>query len=1317
MSKFFDRRLLTEAQEHRLGLALTIGLGALGGVATVGGAFALSRTVAGVFLGGLDLTGVRPWLLALVGFAVLRALTIWGGEVAANQVALRVKTALRSRLMAHILALGPAYIRGERTGELVNTATEGIEALDAYFSQYLPQLALAAIVPLTLVAFVLPRDPLSAVVLIVTAPLIPVFMMLIGSVADTLTQRQWVALSRMSAHFLDILQGLTTLKLFNRSREQIAVIRQVTDQHRDATLRVLRVAFLSALVLEMVGTISTAIIAVEIGLRLLYGRMLFQDAFFVLILAPEFYLPLRLLGTRFHAGITGVSAAQRIFGILEMRGYGDAGTRGHGDAGTRGYGDAGTRGYGDAGTRGRGDAGTRGRGDLPISPFDHLRVSPSPRLPLPPLAVSFHDVYYTYPGRTTPALAGVSFEIKPGEKVALVGPTGAGKSTIAQLLLGFIQPASGTITISHSTFHIPDSAFDLPPSAFSPAWMPQSPYLFHASVADNIRLGRPDATAEEIVRAAQAAGADDFIRALPQGYDTLIGERGERLSGGQAQRIALARALLMDAPLVVLDEPTANLDLETEAAVQAGIERLLKGRTAVIIAHRLNTVRAADRIIVLDAGKIVEQGTHDQLMALRGVYAHLVEESITGLEAVRQPPSGSAGSPHDATDRLKPRFQEDAQSGLEVSAGSPHDAADRLKPRFQDQDNKERHTYHAPRSTQYAPRSTQYAPRSTQYAVRSIVPLLAFLAPHWRWVALSVLLGFLTVGSSIGLLGSSAWIIATAALQPSIADLQVAIVGVRFFGISRGVFRYLERLVSHQVTFRLLAELRVWFYSAIEPLAPKRLAGQRSGDLLSRIVADIAALEQFFVRVVSPPLTALLTSALAILIVGLHHPTLIWPLLLFFVLTGLATPVIVQALAHPVSTQLAEGRAALSAALVDGVQGAADLLACKAEGAYLGRVRELSEQLGRVQAKAAAIAALNTALGVLFSWLAVAAVLKAAIPLVTAGMLSGVSLAVLALVALAGFEGVLPLPQAAQALRTSLAAARRLFELVREPSHDLPAVTDHPAASRHLPEDTASRSFQPDLATAPAIRTEHLTMFYTPDDPPALADVSFAVPAGGRVAVVGSSGAGKSSLAAVLLRLWDYQGGRVWLHDRELQTLSPEWVRRQIAAVTQHTHLFNMTIRDNLLLARPEATQAELEQAARLAQIHDFISSLPDGYDTWIGEQGLQLSGGERQRLAIARALLKDAPALILDEPTANLDPTTAHALLNALAAHTAGKTTILITHRLEHLRGDDQVLFLDRGRLVATGSHADLLAREPLYQRLWQHQHDRLELSGQFWD
>jgi ATP-binding cassette subfamily C protein CydD len=569
-----DRRLLRQARGARVDLWLTIGLGLLAGVALVGQARVLSQVVNRVFLRGAALADVRASLFAFLALSLLRAGASGGGRVSAQRVAARVKSDLRQRLSAHVLALGPAPLWGhaERSGELAHTIAEGVQALDPYFAQYLPQLALAALVPLTILIFVFPLDLLSGLVLLLTAPLIPLFMVLIGNLADALTRRQWTALSRLSAHFLDVLQGLTTLKLLDRSRDQLAAIAQVAERYRHTTLGVLRVAFLSALALELVATLSTAVVAVQIGLRLLYGRLAFEQAFFVLLLAPEFYLPLRQLGASFHAGMAGLAAAGRIFEILET--------------------------------------------PATVSTPAQAR----PVASAPGWRVCFSDVHYAYDDGQRPALNGVSFDLSPGQKIALVGPSGAGKSTVAHLLLRFIEPGRGAITVNGAPLA------DWPAADWRAqvAWVPQNPYLFHATAAENIRLARPDARPDEIMRAAQQAHAHEFIAALPQGYDTPVGERGARLSGGQAQRIALARAFLKNAPLLVLDEATANLDPELEAQLEGALARLLQGRTALMIAHRLNTVFRADQILVLDGGRVVQAGSHLTLVEQEGPYRRLV---------------------------------------------------------------------------------------------------------------------------------------------------------------------------------------------------------------------------------------------------------------------------------------------------------------------------------------------------------------------------------------------------------------------------------------------------------------------------------------------------------------------------------------------------------------------------------------------------------------------------------------------------------------------------------------------------------------------
>lgn len=564
-----DKRLLREARTARRAFALSVGLSLVIGALMIGQAHLLSTIIDDVYMNGRTLADVSALLLALAALIVGRGLATWGSSASAHFVAVQVKSDLRRRLLAHLLALGPVYARGERSGELVNTATEGVESLHAYFADYLPGLFTAALVPLLILLVVFPVDLLTGVVLLVTAPLIPLFMILIGRVAGSVARRQYGALSRMSAHFLDVMQGLTTLKLFNRSQRQVETIRRITDQFRETTMGVLRIAFISALALELLATLSVAIVAVEVGVRLLGGGLPFQQALFLLVLAPDYYLPLRALGAKFHAGTEGAAAAERIFAILETPG-----------------------------------------------PPQPTQAQPVPA----DLRIRFDDVRLAYDQGERPALNGVTFALPPGQRVALVGPSGGGKSTIAGLLLRFLEPDSGVIHVGDVPLHHIDAA------AWRQqiAWVPQQPYLFNASIADNIRLGRPDAPLDAVMAAARQAGAHEFINALPQGYDTIAGERGARLSGGQAQRIAIARAFLKDAPLLLLDEATSSLDPETESVIEATLARLMQGRTSLVIAHRLSTVYQADHILVLAAGRIVDQGAHDELLARSGVYRDLV---------------------------------------------------------------------------------------------------------------------------------------------------------------------------------------------------------------------------------------------------------------------------------------------------------------------------------------------------------------------------------------------------------------------------------------------------------------------------------------------------------------------------------------------------------------------------------------------------------------------------------------------------------------------------------------------------------------------
>lgn len=543
--KPLDPRLLKHARTTRIFLVASVALGAAAAGLIIAQATLLADMLTRAFLGGASLADLRTPLLLLLAVVLGRTLAAWLQEVAAHRSSAAVKSQLRGRLLAHALRLGPRWLSGERSGELATLATRGIDSLDDYFARYLPQLVLAAIVPVAVGARILLGDWLSAVTIAVTLPLIPVFAILVGLTTQRKMDRQWRTLSVLAAHFLDVVAGLPTLKIFGRARAQAGKIREVTDRHRRATMSTLRIAFLSALVLELLATLSVALVAVSIGLRLVEGGLGMETALLVLILAPEAYLPLRQVGAQYHASVEGLTAVGRIFEVIETP-----------------------------------------------------APSPGARVDVPDLAhatIRLDGVTVAYESRGALALDALSLTVHPGETVALAGPSGAGKSTVLSVMLGFVRPDAGRVLIDW------DDLAEFSPDAWRAriAWVPQRPHLFAGTVAANIRLGRPDATDAEVRDAARAANALEFIDALPSGLDTPLGERGHGLSAGQRQRVALARAFLRDAPLLLLDEPTSNLDPESEASVIDAVRRLSADRTVILAAHRPALMALADRVVHL----------------------------------------------------------------------------------------------------------------------------------------------------------------------------------------------------------------------------------------------------------------------------------------------------------------------------------------------------------------------------------------------------------------------------------------------------------------------------------------------------------------------------------------------------------------------------------------------------------------------------------------------------------------------------------------------------------------------------------------------
>ncbi|MFF5495827.1 thiol reductant ABC exporter subunit CydD [Streptomyces aquilus] len=1166
--KPIDPRLLRHARATRLFMVAVVGLGVVGAALVIAQAMLIAEVVVGAFQHGMSAAELRTPLLLLVAVAGGRALVSWLTELAAHRASAAVKSELRGRLLERAAALGPGWLSGQRTGSLVALATRGIDALDDYFSRYLPQLGLAVVVPVAVLARVVTEDWVSAAIIVGTLPLIPIFMMLIGWATQSQMDRQWQLLSRLSGHFLDVVAGLPTLKVFGRAKAQAESIKRITGEYRQATMRTLRIAFISSFALELLATLSVALVAVTIGMRLVHGEMDLYDGLVILVLAPEAYLPLRQVGAQYHAAAEGLAAAEEIFEVLEtpVPAAGTAVVPGGASTG----------------------------------------------------ALAFEGVTVRYPGRSGAAVQDVSFAVEPGETVALVGPSGAGKSTLLNVLLGFVPPTEGRVLAGG--VDLADA--DLDQWRSQVAWVPQRPQLFAGTIAENVRLARPGADDAAVRRALADAGALEFVDALPQGAETGLGEDGAGLSAGQRQRLALARAFLADRPVLLLDEPTAALDGATEAEVVAAVRRLAVGRTVLLVVHRPALLGVADRVV-----RLAEPAP----AAPAGAGTVQASGQVTGPAGGRQ---------------------------VEVATRSTADAED------------------AADTAKTADTADVAVPAAESRRV--LARVRAMSGPRRGRLALALLLGSLALGSAVGLMATSGWLISRASQQPPVLYLMVAVTATRAFGIGRAVFRYAERLVSHDAVLRMLADTRVAVYRRLERLAPAGLRRTRRGDLLSRLVADVDALQDYWLRWLLPAGAALTVSGASVGFTAWLLPEAGAALAVGLLAAGVGVPLVTGAVARRAERRLAPARGVLATRVTDLLTGTAELAVAGALPARTAEAREADGALTRIASRGATATALGDGLTALVSGLTVAATALAGAQAVAAGRLGGVAMAVVVLTPLAAFEAVLGLPLAVQYRQRVRKSAERVYEVLDAPE---------PVREPERPGEVPASPFP--------VVVKGLSARYAGQERDALAGLDLTVTEGRRIAVVGPSGSGKTTLAQVLLRFLDAEAGSYTLGGMDAYGLDGDDVRRFVGLCAQDAHLFDSSLRENLLLAKKDATEADLRAALRRARLLGWADGLPDGLDTLVGEHGARLSGGQRQRLALARALLADFPVLVLDEPAEHLDLPTADALTADLLAATEGRTTLLITHRLAGLEAVDEIVVLDEGRIVQRGSYAELAAEE----------------------
>ncbi len=1199
----FDAQLWAATKGFRARIAAAIALGFVSLALGIARFIILGWLIARLFEGA-PLADQLVAIVALLAVILSRmGLEYWRAMVAHRTAAL-IQDRVRLSLFDQIVRLGPAWLAERRTGSIALSTIDGVEQLQAFFGQFIPQVAIAFLAPVLLFAVLSFWDVPVAAVISVAAILALIFPVVLKRIGEQSTLRRVRSFKAFGADFLDAVQGLPTLKAFGQSAAFGERLALKANQLADSTLFVLQAALMSRAFTDL-AIAGGAAAAIALGAwRVSHGEMSIEALLIVLMAGTEVFRPLRDLRSLLHRGMMANAAAVGIKALLQAT--------------------------------------------PPRSPRETAAtpdIEPS---------ISFENVRFSYSDERGAALKGISFGVKAGERIGIVGYSGSGKSTIVKLLLRFYDPDSGTIRIGDhdvttlAADHIRDQV----------AVVQQDTYLFYGSVEDNIRIARPDATSQQVEAAAHAANAHQFITSLPQGYRTVIGERGLRLSGGQRQRIAIARAVLRDAPILVLDEALSSVDAENESIIQAALDDLSKERTTIVLAHRLSSVIDADRILVVADGLIADSGTHAELIARDGPYRKLMAEQIEVNESDALLDFGTVAE----SEKERPA------NIAQVSSAKPQ-------------------------STE----GERIAAGLT--AFQTLGTLFRLIGPWRTQLILTVTSG---VGRVYALIGVSTLSALTVAAIKSGTPFGAYLIWMAALVPLAAFLQWNESWRSHDMAYRLLAQMRVDLYYALEKLAPAYLLKRRSGDLVSLGTQDVETVEYFFAHVVAPAMVALLIP----LTVLAALTFIAWPtalvLLPFLVYAALA-PVFERRKVDALGSRARAELGGLNAFVVDSVQGMGELIAFRAIAARRQLFHDQTAEYQRTRVALNADLSFQTAKQEVISALGSTAVLVTAAFMIHSHAFEPTLLPLVALLSSAAFLPVSELAQAARQLADSIASTRRVHAVNVEPV----PVIDGP---KLLPETSGGSDLE----------FSNVSFSYDKVGSTVLEDIDFKVPAGARVALVGSSGAGKTTIANLVLRFWDPQQGRITIDGHDLHEITLDSLREHIALVAQDTYLFNATLAENIRLARPDATQDDLDLAIQRAALTDFVASLPAGLETPVGERGVQLSGGQRQRISIARAFLKNAPVLILDEATSHLDAASEAHVRAALDELMVDRTTLIIAHRLSTIRAADQILVMRDGRIVERGKHRDLMNQGGFYAELIGHQSagavpaERAMLAGQ---